>query len=117
VFSTDPAVRTQFINGLRQLADFLDTHPDVPVPPYGTTIDVHVDSTDHGGKAQVDAVAEQLGASVDDDTAESGHYRTMRDFGYVGYCAVAISDASYRRYLADKTYWGCVTPDTWTAST
>jgi hypothetical protein len=116
VFNTDPAVRAEFINGLRQLADFLDTHPDVPVPPYGTTIDVHAESTENGGKDEVNAVADQLGVPVLDDTAEGGHYRAMRDFSSVGYCAVAIPDASYQRYLADKTYWGCVTPDTWTAS-
>ena len=116
MFNTDPAVRDQFITGLRQLADFLDAHPDVPVPPYGTTITVSAESTDNGGKAQVDAVAEQLGASVDDDTAESGHYRTMRDFSHVGYHVVAISDAAYARHRAESSYWGCVTPDSEAAS-
>lgn len=116
MFNTDPAVRAEFITGLRQLADFLDTHPDVPVPPYGTTVDVHADSTDSGGKAQVDAVAEQLGVLVQDDTAEGGHYRAMRDFSYVGYVVVAIPDASYQRYLAHSSYRDCVTPDAEAAS-
>jgi hypothetical protein len=114
--STDPAVRARFITGLRQLADFLDAHPDIPVPPYGTTIDVHAESTDNGGQAQVDAVAEQLGTPVQDDTAEGGHYRTVRDFSSVGYVVVAIPDASYRRYLAHSSYRGCVTPDPEAAS-
>jgi hypothetical protein len=116
MFNTDPAVRERFITGLRQLADYLDTHPDVPVPPYGTTIDVHADSADNGGKSQVDTVAAQLGVPVQDDTAEDGHYSAMRDFSSVGYCVVAIPDARRQRYLAHASYWGCVTPDTWTAS-
>ena len=116
MFSTDPANRGQYIAGLRELADFLDAHPDVPVPLYGTTITVNADSTDTGGKAQVDAAAEQLGTPVHDDTDDSGHYSTIRAFGRIGYDIVAISDASYARYLAHSTYYDCVAPDTWTAS-
>jgi hypothetical protein len=116
MFNTDPAVRDRFITGLRQLADYLDTHPDVPVPPYGTTIDVHADLADNGGKAQVDAVAAQLGVEVHDETAKDGHYTAMRDFSSVGYCVVAIPESRYQRHLAYSTYHGCVTPDTWTAS-
>ena len=110
MFNTDPKVRARFIASLRQLADFLDTHPDVPVPPYGTTIDICTDSTDHGGTAQVDAIAEQLGAPVYDDTADSGHYRTRRDFGCVGYNVVSISDAAMQRHEAFYSYRGSVTP-------
>jgi hypothetical protein len=116
MFNTDPAVRDQFITGLRQLADFLDAHPDLPVPPYGTTITVNADSADIDGKAQVDAAAEQLGTPVHDDTAASGHYSTIRAFGRIGYDVVAISDASYARYLAHSSYWDSVTPDSEAAS-
>ena len=34
--TTDPATRQAFITGLRDLADYLDQHPAVPVPTYGT---------------------------------------------------------------------------------
>jgi hypothetical protein len=111
MFSTDPIARSNFITGLRQLADYLDTHPDVPVPPYGDRIDVHADSTDNGGKAQVDAMAEKLGTPVQDDTAEGGHYRTVREFGSIAYVVVAIPDVSYARYLAHNSYRDCVDPD------
>jgi hypothetical protein len=111
MFNTDPVVRARFIRGLRQLADYLATHPDIPVPPYGTTVLVHADSTDSGGIAQVDAVAAQLGTPVQDDTAEGGHYRTERDFSSVGYCVVAIPDAVQQRHLAHSSYRDCVTPD------
>jgi hypothetical protein len=116
MFSTDPAIRDQFITGLRQLADYLATHPDVPVPPHGATITVHADSFETGGKTQVDTMAEMLGADVQDDTADDGHYRAERAFNSVGYGAVSIPEARTQRYRAHASYWGCVTPDTWTAS-
>ena len=31
-FTTDPATRQAFITGLRDLADYLDQHPLIPVP-------------------------------------------------------------------------------------
>jgi hypothetical protein len=36
--------RETFIAGLRELATFLEGHPDVPVPPYGHQFDVFVES-------------------------------------------------------------------------
>ena len=116
MFNTDPDVRAAFITALRQLADFLDANPDLPVPPYGISIDVHAERTDDGGKTEVDSVAGQLGAHVRDDTARGGHYRTGRDFGSVRYGVVSVSSDSYRRYLADSSYRGCVTPDPEVAS-
>jgi hypothetical protein len=85
-----------------------------PVPAYGISIDVHAELTDDGGKAEVDAIAEQLGMHVRDDTAKGGHYYTGRDFSSVRYCFVAVSSDSYRRLLAETSDAGCVTPDTWT---
>jgi hypothetical protein len=111
MFNTDPVVRARFIRDLRQLADYLDTHPDIPVPVHGTTVLVHADSTDSTGIAQVNAIAEQLGTPVQDDTAEGGHYLTERDFNSVGYRVVAIPDAARQRHLAHYSYSGCVTPD------
>ena len=114
MLTTDPVIRARYIDALRQLADFLDAHPDVPVPHYGTTITVSADSSDAGGRDQVDAAAEQLGTPVQDD--EDGHYSTIRAFGPIGYDVVAISDASMARYRAHDSYWNSVTPDTTTTA-
>jgi hypothetical protein len=111
VFSTDPAIRGQYTASLRDLADFLDAHPDLPVPMYGTTITVNADGADDGGKTQVDAAAEQLGTPIHDDIEDSGHYSTIRAFGRIGYDVVAISDASFARYLAHGSYYDCVAPN------
>jgi len=111
MFSTDPGTRQAFINSLRALADYLARQPGIPVPTHGTTILLHLDGADHGGREQVDAIAGLMGSPVQDDTGEYGHYTTQKSFGTVAYCAVAIPDAATARYRAQDSYWGCVTTD------
>jgi hypothetical protein len=108
---TGPEHRSRFISGLRQLADYLDANPAVPAPAYGATVIVHAESTDQGGKDEVNAIAAQLGTPVCDDTAAGGHYVTERAFGPVTYRAVAIPEAVMRRHHAFSSYHGSVTPD------
>jgi hypothetical protein len=111
MFSTDPDARQAFINSLRALAGYLARQPGIPVPAHGTTILLHLDGADHGGRQQVDALAALMGSLVQDDTGEYGHYTTEKSFGTVAYCAVAIPDAATARYRAQDSYWGRVTPD------
>jgi hypothetical protein len=113
-FTTDPAIRQAFITGLRYLASYLDRHPAVPVPTYGTEVYLSASSTDDGGCAQVDHFARQLGITPPKTISYSGHYEAIRQFGPVGYRMLAISDHAMARYRAADTYQGCVTPDTWT---
>jgi hypothetical protein len=108
---SDPDTRIRFISDLRQLADLLDANPGLPVPAYGHSITVHADSTDNGGRAQVDSVAAHLGMHVRDDTARGGHYVTGRDFGALSYRVIAIPEAAMQRHLALYTYTDCVAPD------
>jgi hypothetical protein len=116
--ATGPGHRQAFITGLRDLAQYLASHPAVPVPRHGTEILLSASSTDDGGCAQVDRFARQLGVTPHDDLAHSGHYGAVRSFGPVGYRMTAISDHAMARYHAADTYYGCVTPDpmpdTWT---
>jgi hypothetical protein len=113
-FTTDPGPRRAFITGLRALADYLDQHPAVPVPTYGTEIYLSAASTDDGGCAQVDWFARQLGVPVPKGISYSGHYEAARRFGPVGYRMIAISDDAMARHHALSSYSGAVTPDTWT---
>ncbi len=116
--STDPDARQAVITGLRDLADYLDRHPAVPVPAYGTEILLCASSADDGGCAQVNQFARHTAATVEDDLARSGHYEAVRSFGPVGYRIIAISDARMALHHAHSSYWGSVTPDlqpdTWT---
>ena len=113
-FTTDPESRQAFITGLRDLADYLASHPAVPVPAYGTEIYLSASSTDDGGCVQVTQFARQLGITPPEAVSYSGHYEAARFFGPVGYRMIAISTAAMARYLAADSYYGCVTPDTWT---
>jgi hypothetical protein len=112
--TTDPNVRQPFVTGLRDLADYLARHPYLVVPVYGTEILLSAASADDCGCAQVDRFARQLGVPVENSLAYDGHYRAVRSFGPVGYRMVAISEAAMARYRAADTYYGFVTPDTWT---
>jgi hypothetical protein len=112
--TTDAATRQAFITGLRALADYLDRHPAIPVPAYGAEIHLCAASTDDGGCAQVAQFARQLGTAVPTAVSAAGHYEAARAFGPVGYRMIAISDAAMARHHAADTYYGCVTPDTWT---
>ena len=113
-FTTDPATRKTFITGLRDLADYLDQHPAVPVPAYGTEVYLSARSTDDGGCAQVSQFARQLGITAPKTISYSGHYEAARQFGPVGYRMIAISEHAMARHRAADTYYGFVTPDTWT---
>ena len=112
--TTDLSTRQAFITGLRDLADYLASHPAVAIPAHGTEILLSAASADDGGCAQVDYFARQLGVPVENGLACDGHYAAARSFGPVGYRMTAITDHAMARHHAADTYYGCVTPDTWT---
>ena len=115
--TTDPATRQAFITGLRDLADYLDRHPVVPVPAHGTEIYLSATLIDYGGCAQVDHFARQTGVPVTDNTAHGGHYQAVRSFGPVGYRMTALSAARMTVYQAEASLNGfdpSGLPDTWT---
>ena len=91
-YTTDPGAKGRFIRALRELADYLDRNPAIPVPKTGETVTLHASSADYGGRAQVDRIAALLDAGIHDETARGGHYWAVRQFGPIGYEIVAISD-------------------------
>lgn len=85
----DSGQRTRFVNGLRELADFLQSRPEIPVPETGETITVFADGTTAEKFAQVDYAGRLLDVPVADDTARGGHLYAERHFGPVTYGFVA----------------------------
>ena len=112
--TTDPDARQAFITGLRDLADYLDRHPAVPVPADGTEILLSAASTDDGGCAQVDRFARQLGVPVANETGLLRPLRAARSFGPVGYRMTAISEPRWPATTPPTPTTATVTPDTWT---
>ncbi|MBN6057207.1 hypothetical protein JYK22_35110, partial [Nonomuraea sp. RK-328] len=103
--------RAQLIHGLRALAAFLETRPDLPVPhDIDVMVSIRHDSA-HESMGEVQRIAQILGTPADLDKT-SGHSRASLSFGPVCYRAVAISDASRARWTALMSYQDSVRPDT-----
>ena len=82
--------RVRLIAGLRDLADFLDQNPGVPVP-WGTDVLVFpAEASDAEMFAEIDMIAEMIGSTASDADSPRGHYSAVRNFGPVQYRAVAI---------------------------
>jgi hypothetical protein len=81
--------RSQLISGLRDLAEYLESNPDVPAPWSGTTVYVFPsDGSNSQRRTEIDAIASRIGAQPCDFAP--GHYVASRYFGPVEYRAVAI---------------------------
>lgn len=83
-----PEQRAGLVAGLRALAEFIDSRPDVPAPwsadvlifpPYGSDAEM---------RAEIDVIASRIGTAG--RFTYGGHYSASRRFGPVEYRAVAI---------------------------
>jgi hypothetical protein len=82
--------RRRLTAGLRELADFLDLNPQVPAPRRAGLLVFPPDGSDAEMFAEVDVIAEQIGAAASFSEGPAAHYTALRDFGPVQYRAVAI---------------------------
>ena len=112
-YTTDPGAKGRFVRALRELADYLDRNPAIPVPKTGETVTLHASSANDGGRAQVDHIAKLLDADIRDETAHGGHYWAVRQFGPIGYEIAAISSTPPAPGPAPACH-PSLTPDTWT---
>ncbi len=99
--------RSLFIAGLRDLATYLESHPDVPAPLNLDAMVFPDRDSDSAMCAEIERIAKIIGASVTDD----GHYRASRSFGPVTYSVVAILAEARARHDALLSYDGSVIPD------
>jgi hypothetical protein len=103
--------RERVTSGLRQAADYLDQHPDVPVIEHGwTLLSFPPRDDDTTGRAEVDRVAAVLGVTPRDDTADGGHYRAVRAFGPVTYEFVHVPARQQAAHRALMSYSGAIAP-------
>jgi hypothetical protein len=84
----DITERTALISGLRALADYLESNPEIPAPSYSDVVAFPPDSECPTVRAEIDAIAARLGVSARETSG--GHYVATRSFGPVEYRAVAI---------------------------
>jgi hypothetical protein len=89
----DSTQRAALIGGLRALAGYLESNPEVPSPTYAECYIFPPGGTCAETPAEIDVVAARLGrtASPTDAGRHAGqHYVVTRSFGPVEYRAVAI---------------------------
>jgi hypothetical protein len=113
LMTTAPTPRQRLIDGLRDLAAFLEQHPEVPVNGYAS-IDYCVDGDDDTtGLENVVAVAELAGVTVTDVGGraiceDTTHFYARRRFGPVAYEATYIKRREMDDYRALMSYSGTV---------
>ena len=85
----NPTERQALICGLRALADFLETNPDVPAPTFTDVLVFPPSACDAEKQREIDAIASRIGSATVTYSSYC-HYQTSRRFGPVQYRAVAI---------------------------
>lgn len=89
----DDSERPELIAGLRALAGFLESNPDVPAPKYTDVLVFPPYDSDEEKRREIDLIA----SCIDSKTETScGHYIASRRFGAVEYRAVAIPASETR---------------------
>ena len=83
-----PEQRARLVAGLRALAEFIESRPDVPTSWWVDMLVFPPNGSDAEGRAEIDAIADRIGA--ESHFAYGGHYVASRRFGPVEYRAVAI---------------------------
>lgn len=85
---SDPAERAAFISGLRALADYLESTPQMPAPAYPVIYMFPSSGEWAVMRSEIDAAAALLGVIA--TVTNGGHYVATRSFGPVEFRAVAI---------------------------
>ncbi|WP_214413790.1 hypothetical protein [Sphaerisporangium fuscum] len=104
---TANADRNALINGLRGLAAFLDSNPDIPAPRYASVSHHLLDSPDEEMRAEIDTIARYLGAEIDSWSTSDTHYSTTIRFGPVEYRASAILSKRRAEITAELRHSRC----------
>jgi hypothetical protein len=97
-----PDERAGVIQGLRELADELARHPDVPVSDITQISYCVIGDSDAAERAEIDQIAKALNRTAEYSTC--GHYIVSRRFGPVEYRAFAIPAQAMREYEAKNSY-------------
>jgi len=96
-YLANQAKRAAWITGMRELIDFIEAHPAVPLPGGTTNIQVHPLGTDDEGIAVVAAAAAALGVEPGHE-ARGEHFLARRSFGPVTFTVVTVADAHMTEY-------------------
>jgi hypothetical protein len=93
-YYANPDERARLINGLHDLAEFLDQNPDLPAPLWADLMVFPPLGSDAEMFANVDVIAELIGTTASDAGSPAGHYTAARHFGPVQYRVIAIPNSA-----------------------
>jgi hypothetical protein len=88
----DSTERAALISGLRGLADYLESNPEVPAPVYSDVFTFPPGGDWTVMRAEIDVIAARLDVIARETVG--GHYVATRSFGPIEYRAVAIPPKS-----------------------
>ncbi|MDL4817755.1 hypothetical protein [Actinomadura opuntiae] len=106
----DPDQRRKLIDGLRALATFFESHPDVPAPRWAE-VSIFARGSDEAIRSEIDHISSLIGAGANAENSPHGHYTSRRTFGPVTYSAIGILSAARADYNALMSYEGAVIAD------
>jgi hypothetical protein len=115
IMTSGPQIRRpQVIADLRRFADYLERHPDIPVPRLGRIrVAVHPlydtdASTETAAIAEVERIADLLNIPA---TVSHGHHSVRLEFGAVIYEVNVITQAAHVRSDALRSYENSIVLD------
>jgi hypothetical protein len=104
--------RAQIVQGLRDLAAFLESRTDLPIPNVADLCHSVIEDTDEAERVEVDRIALILGVPAQ-EKFNGQHYVAAANFGPVIYRAIAITEEEMARYRAESTSIDVVRPEQW----
>ncbi|MEU4781073.1 hypothetical protein [Micromonospora sp. NPDC023633] len=97
--------RDALVAGLRALADFYETHPDMPLPRYPNFSHCVLAGDDETGQAEVARIAEQLGVEM---VTKAGSADAERAFEGLPFKSYYVSRQRSADWKALTSYSGAV---------
>jgi hypothetical protein len=108
------ATRAAITSGLRELADWLDAHPDIPVRT-GSECEIEhsiLADDDTAGLAELDRITAAVGIdAAPSRVGDCSHPQVSVEFGPVRWMSTYVPRASMAAYNALQSYNGAVQPD------
>lgn len=99
--------REDVITGLRELAQFLEDHPDMPIPYIPEFSHCVMATDDAAGVAEVEQIAAALGVGI----GSGSHPNACREFAGLKYRAFYVFHEDVCAWDALTSYSGSVQPD------
>ena len=85
IYQGDSAQRTAYIRALRNLADWLEANPGIPVPSTRTDIQLSTHGTDEQCRQDLQDVAAAFGTEPFDPYDKGMHLQVAKQFGSIRY--------------------------------